>query len=216
MPRATPGNSPRASTAKFSLPQRERGFARSAPTRRYRHWRRGYRRRHIRAPRPSNAARHCVFVGHVGDSRAHAIVAWRIWRAPRRSPQAVRASRSASTTQAPSASRRAAVAEPMPPAPPVISAMRPSSDFGLGHALQLGFFQRPVFDAERFLLRQSDIAADRFGAAHDVDGVARRTPAEMRAVVLSLASVNIPTCGTSITTGLASRMAGESAWRQRA
>ncbi len=36
------------------------------------------------------------------------------------------------TTQAPSARRRFAVAPPMPPAPPVTRAMRPSRLFGFG------------------------------------------------------------------------------------
>ena len=39
---------------------------------------------------------------------------------------------SASTTQAPSPMSRAAIAFPMPPAPPVTSAIRPASDFGFG------------------------------------------------------------------------------------
>src|SRR5580704_17338715 len=42
------------------------------------------------------------------------------------------ASMSASTTQAPSPISRAAIACPMPPAPPVTSATRPASDFGFG------------------------------------------------------------------------------------
>ena len=41
----------------------------------------------------------------------------------------------------------------------------------LGHALQLGLFEQPIFDVERFLLGQADIGADARGAAHDVDRV---------------------------------------------
>ena len=41
-------------------------------------------------------------------------------------------SMSASMTQAPSRSSRAAIALPMPPAPPVMKATRPASDFGFG------------------------------------------------------------------------------------
>ena len=37
------------------------------------------------------------------------------------------------------------------------------------HALQLGLFEQPVFDVERFLLRQRDVFVDRFGAAHHFD-----------------------------------------------
>ncbi len=43
--------------------------------------------------------------------------------------------------------------------------------FRLRHALQLRFFQQPVFDVEGFLLRQADIGIDQRRAAHHVDGV---------------------------------------------
>ena len=42
---------------------------------------------------------------------------------------------------------------------------------GLGHALQLGFFEQPVLDVEGFLLGQADIGVHAIGAAHHVDGV---------------------------------------------
>ena len=42
---------------------------------------------------------------------------------------------------------------------------------GLGHALQLGFFEQPVLDVEGFLLGQADVGVDAVGAAHHVDGV---------------------------------------------
>ena len=48
----------------------------------------------------------------------------------------------------------------------------PSQRLGFRHALQLRFLQRPIFDVERFLLIEADIAADRLGSAHDVDRVA--------------------------------------------
>jgi hypothetical protein len=48
-------------------------------------------------------------------------------------------SRSAITTHAPSAARRAAVALPMPDAAPVTSAMRVASGFGLGRRASLAF-----------------------------------------------------------------------------
>ena len=38
-----------------------------------------------------------------------------------------------------------------------------------GHALQLRFFEQPVFDVESFLLRQGDVFVDRFRAAHHFD-----------------------------------------------
>src|SRR5271165_4705574 len=37
------------------------------------------------------------------------------------------------------------------------------------HPLQLCFFEQPILDVERFLLRQSNIVVDRFGAAHHFD-----------------------------------------------
>ena len=46
-------------------------------------------------------------------------------------------SRSATTTQAPSAARRKAVALPRPEAAPVTSAIRPASGFGLGARFNL-------------------------------------------------------------------------------
>ncbi len=57
----------------------------------------------------------------------------------------------------------------MPPAPPVSDAAREA--LRLGHALQLRFFQQPVFDVERFLLRQADVFVDAVRAAHHVDRV---------------------------------------------
>ena len=58
-------------------------------------------------------------------------------------------------------------------------AARPAGDerdaagerFRLRHALELGLLQEPVFDVERLLLGEADIAADAGGAAHDVDRV---------------------------------------------
>ena len=67
---------------------------------------------------------------------------------------------SASTTQAPSDRSFAAMAEPMPPAPPVTRATRPGEALGLRHALQLGFFEQPVFDVEGLLLRQARHSVD--------------------------------------------------------
>ena len=75
------------------------------------------------------------------------------------------------TTQAPSSSSRRAVARPMPPAPPVTSAMRPASGFGLGQAAQLRFLERPVLDVEGLLLGRGPIGRDPGGSAHDIDGV---------------------------------------------
>ena len=37
------------------------------------------------------------------------------------------------------------------------------------HAAQLGFFQRPIFDVERFLSRQRNVASECFGTTHDFD-----------------------------------------------
>ena len=39
-----------------------------------------------------------------------------------------------------------------------------------GHALQLGFFEGPIFDVEGFLLREGDIFIDRLGTAHHFHG----------------------------------------------
>ena len=61
---------------------------------------------------------------------------------------------SASTTQAPSDRSFAAIAEPMPPAPPVTKADAAREALRLRHALQLGFLEQPVFDVEGFLLGQ--------------------------------------------------------------
>ena len=38
------------------------------------------------------------------------------------------------------------------------------------HALEFSFFEEPVFDVERFLLREGDVAVDGFRTAHDFDG----------------------------------------------
>ena len=42
---------------------------------------------------------------------------------------------------------------------------------GLGHPLQLGFFERPVFDVELLSVADGRVGRDRFGSTHDVDGV---------------------------------------------
>ena len=96
-----------------------------------------------------------AFVGHV-DMRAdrHVLAEAACERRRRASPGSA-ASMSASTTQAPSPISRAAIARPMPPAPPVTSATRPASALRLRHALELGLLEQPVFDIERFLLRQA-------------------------------------------------------------
>ena len=39
-----------------------------------------------------------------------------------------------------------------------------------GHPFQFSFFEQPVFDIERLLLRQRDIFVNRLRAAHDFDG----------------------------------------------
>ena len=82
------------------------------------------------------------------------------------------ASMSASTTQAPSASSRSAVA---PADAAGAAGDQRDAAFqrrGRRHAPQLRLLQRPVLDVESLLLRQAQVAADRLGAAHDVDGVA--------------------------------------------
>ena len=47
----------------------------------------------------------------------------------------------------------------------------PSERFRLRHALELGLFQQPIFDIERFLLGKPDIAADAGRSPHHIDRV---------------------------------------------
>ena len=82
---------------------------------------------------------------------------------PRRCRQARR--------QAPSPEQPVAVARPMPPAPPVTSAILAGEALRLRHALKLRLFEQPVFDVEGFLLLQPEIVGDSRRAAHDVDRV---------------------------------------------
>ena len=49
---------------------------------------------------------------------------------------------------------------PMPPAPPVTSAIAAGEALRLRHALELGLFEQPVFDVEGFLLGQAAIVDD--------------------------------------------------------
>ena len=144
---------------------------RSARPRRCRRWRPGCRARRTRARRTRCRRDRCL-VGDVHPVWRDAVAAETAARARPRP----RASASPSSRRAPRrrrrASSRSAIALPMPPAPPVIRAMRPASGAGWRQAAQLGLLQRPILDVERFLLRQAEIAADRLGAAHDVDGVA--------------------------------------------
>jgi hypothetical protein len=76
------------------------------------------------------------------------------------------------------------------------------------HALQLGLFESPVFNIERFLLRQPRVLVDGLGAAHHFHRAVvelRRT----RASLLSLPQAIIPIPGIRITVGFGSRIAGE-------
>ena len=78
---------------------------------------------------------------------------------------------SASTTQAPSPISRAAIA--LPDAAGAAGHQRdaPRQRFRLRHALKLRLLEQPIFDVERLLLGEADVAADAGGAAHDVDRV---------------------------------------------
>ena len=83
---------------------------------------------------------------------------------------AASAFKSTHTMCAPSLTSRWAASLPMPlPAPMTTTTCRASS-FSAGMRLQLRLFEQPVFDVERFLLRQRDVFVDRFGAAHHLDG----------------------------------------------
>ena len=97
------------------------------------------------------------------------------WRARQARPgprRALSSSMSASTTQAPSRRKRSAVALPMPPAPPVISATLPASGSAASACAAAWLLRaasircrRPPARAGRHRSRH------RRGAAHDVDGV---------------------------------------------
>ena len=78
---------------------------------------------------------------------------------------------SATTTQAPSAARRMAIARPMPDPAPVTSATRAASGLGLGMPRELRLLERPVLDPELLRLRDRRVGRQGLGAAHDVDGV---------------------------------------------
>jgi hypothetical protein len=47
----------------------------------------------------------------------------------------------------------------------------PGEVLGLGHALELCFFQQPIFDVEGLLFGQADIVVDTGRPSHDIDGV---------------------------------------------
>src|SRR6185437_9489064 len=88
-----------------------------------------------RPPNPTTASRVAAStLASLVTSIATPATASRPKRLPNSSTRASRLARSmsASTTQAPSPKSLAAIAEPMPPAPPVMSATRPASDFGFG------------------------------------------------------------------------------------
>jgi len=78
---------------------------------------------------------------------------------------------SATTTQAPSAASRCAIALPIPDPAPVTSAMRVASGFRRRLPREFGLFQGPVLDAELLGLGDGLVAGDRLRAAHHVDGV---------------------------------------------
>ena len=78
---------------------------------------------------------------------------------------------SVTTTQAPSAASRRAIARPMPEPAPVTRATRVASAFGLGIRAELGLLQRPVLDAELLRLVDRRVRRHALGAAHHVDRV---------------------------------------------
>ena len=121
----------------------------------------------------ATAAATCVLVGHVRGERRP--------RRPRppispATAAALSASRSATTTQAPSAASRSAMARPIPDPAPVTSAIRVASGLGLGMPGQLGLLQRPVLDPELLGLADRRVRGHGLGAAHHVDRVEVELP----------------------------------------
>ena len=92
-------------------------------------------------------------------------------RSRRRPSCALSRSRSAITTQAPSAASRSAIALPMPRAGAGDQRDPGGERLGLRHPLQLGLLERPVLDAELLRLVDRRVRRDALGAAHHVDRV---------------------------------------------
>ncbi len=205
--RAASGNSLRPAR-RSSCARAQASSPRSARTRRGRHWRPECRDRQTRARNTANAA--CTWPSSVTSqsSGANHVRAELRGQIGSRARSSASASRSASTTQAPSLSRRCAVAAPIPPAAPVTSAILRRPALGLRHPLQLGFFERPVFDVEGFTLVEAEIAADGLCAAHHVDGVAVELAGKSARSSCPRRTLKRPTPGTSTTTGFASRIGG--------
>ncbi len=105
------------------------------------------------------------------DIHRHGDGAVRCRRSRRRPSAALPASRSATTTHAPSAASRSAIARPMPDPAPVTRAIARRQRLRLRQALQLRLLERPVLDAELLALGDRPVHGQRLGAAHHVDGI---------------------------------------------
>ena len=104
----------------------------------------------------AEGARDGGFLRHVKHDAAHRVLSVRCAEVLKVCSSDA-ASMSARTTQAPSRSRRCGtVPRRCPPAPPVTKAIRAGEALRLRHPLQLRLLEQPVFDVERFLLRQPD------------------------------------------------------------
>ena len=154
-----------------AVPQFQRRVLERRSPRRCRRCRRGCRRRQTeparREPPPRRSPRLVTSIATPATASLAEAVAER-GRAPR---ARLAPSMSASTTQAPSPINRAAIAEPMPPAPPVMNATRPASDLGFGIRCSLASSSNQYSMSNASCSAEADIFADAGGAAHDVDRV---------------------------------------------
>ena len=94
------------------------------------------------------------------------------------------------------------------PAPTTTTTCRASS-FSAGMRLQLGLFEQPVLDVERFLLRQRDVLVDRLGAAHHLDGAVVELGGDARLALVLAPGDHARGRGSGSTVGFGSRIAGE-------
>ena len=149
----------------------ERGRPRSAPRRRCRRWRPGCRRRRTRPPRRRRrAATASSSVTFISTARTTSLP-WRAAKLGGGLGERAGVDVGQHDAGALGAGSRSAVAAPMPPAPPVTSAMRPARLFGFGMRWSLASSSSQYSMSKASCSGRPRYSRDRRGAAHHVDGV---------------------------------------------
>ena len=122
-------------------------------------------------PNARTARRNASTICASSVTSAARLIAVSVPPSSRATASALSGSMSATTTQAPSAASRWAIALPIPDPAPVTNATRAASGFGFGIRGQLRFLERPVLDPELLRLGDRAVGGHGLGAAHHIDRI---------------------------------------------